>query len=138
MKILKFAATLGLGVISGLLFAKKSGKKFREELKSSKNPIKTLTDELRSVGVSIGVEFADWAKNSKNLQEILEKGGKEVEDFVESARKLGKEAKKITEDEWEKLAKKTRKKASDAKKAGENILKKAKNGVKKTKKIADL
>ncbi len=109
-----FSATIGLAY--GLLFAQKSGKKFREELRTSSHPGKMLLGELKKIDHEARGTVADWAKNSKELQEVLETGKHQFDIFVEKVSVLGHDAAEVAEKELESLSHNAKKAAEELKK----------------------
>jgi len=127
-KIFKFLFTISFGYISGLLFAQKPGKKFREEIKKSQNPIKTIFTECKNADMEAYKTITEWVKNSKELQNVIDSGKNQFEDFVKAVKKLGKDAQKKAEKELENLSDN----AKDAAKAIKKSIDKKGQEIKKT------
>lgn len=104
MKIIRFLLTITAGAMYGLLFAQKPGKKFREELKKSKQPIKTFFNECKEVDMEAMQTFSQWAKNSEDVQKLLAVGHTQFKEFVNGAKKLGKDGKETARQKLEELS----------------------------------
>ncbi len=122
-----FAATIG--ALYGMLFAQKPGKKLREDLKASKNPLKTLFEEGKKIDYEARDFFLDWVENSKEVQNILSIGKKQLDDFVEGAKDLSDDGKKMAQEKLNELA-------ENAKKAADNLKKEASKKIKTVRKQA--
>ena len=116
------SATVGLAY--GLLFAQKSGKKFRSELSKSKNKGETLLKELQKIDEEARGSISDWAQNSEDLQRVMETGKEQFDVFVEKVKDLGEDAAEVAEKELESMAK-------NAKDAADKLKRKAKTEGKK-------
>ncbi len=101
-----FSATIGL--VYGLLFAQKPGKKLREDLKKSKTPGKDVLNELRKMDKEARGTVATWAKNSDKLQKALKGGKKQLDAFVEKAKDMAEMAEKKAGEFQKEAMKKTR------------------------------
>jgi len=120
------SATVGLAY--GLLFAQKSGKKFRSELLKSKNKGETLIKELQKIDEEARGSISEWAKNSEDLQRVMETGKEQFDVFVEKVKDLGEDVAEVAEKELETMAKNAKGAADQlkkkAKKEGEKVVKK--------------
>ncbi|MDH3324397.1 MAG: hypothetical protein OEL89_02060 [Candidatus Peregrinibacteria bacterium] len=126
MRVFRTLVAAGVGLLSGLMFAQKSGKKFREELASSDNPLKVLLEELQNVGKEVGGEVTDFVENSEDLQKVLETGRTQFDSFVKSVSGLGKEASEVASKELEKLSDNAKKAAMDLKKSAGKVVEQVK------------
>ena len=127
MKLFKTVFALGAGVLGGLLFAQKPGKKLRSELSKSEKPLETLLAELKKVGT----EVSDLAKNSEDLQKVLQSGKSQFESFVQAVGELGDEASESARAELENLSQNAKKAADDLKKTASKKAESAKKSVEK-------
>ena len=94
MRIFKFLMTASFGYFCGLLFAQKSGKKFREEIRAAKNPLKVIFDECCKVDSEAYKVISEWAKNSDELQKILKMTKEQFAEFLEKIKKCAADKKK--------------------------------------------
>ena len=104
MKLLKFLFSATIGLLYGMLFAQKSGKKFRSELGKSEHPGELLLKELGKIASESGETATEWAKNSEELQKVLETGKDQFDALVEGVKGLGEGASEAAQEELEKLA----------------------------------
>jgi len=120
------SATVGLAY--GLLFAQKSGKKFRSELSKSTNKGDTLLKEIQKIDEEARGSIAEWAKNSEDLQRVMETGKEQFDVFVEKVKDLGEDVSEVAEQELETIAKNAKDAAmklkKKAKKEGGKVVKK--------------
>jgi len=120
------SATVGLAY--GLLFAQKSGKKFRSELSKSINKGETLLKEIQKIDEEARGSISEWAKNSEDLQRVMETGKEQFDVFVEKVKDLGEDVAEVAEQELETMAKNAKDAATElkkkAKKEGGNVVKK--------------
>jgi len=120
------SATVGLAY--GLLFAQKSGKKFRTELSKSVNKGETLLKEIQKIDEEARGSISEWAKNSEDLQRVMETGKEQFDVFVEKVKDLGEDVAEVAEQELETMAKNAKDAATElkkkAKKEGGNVVKK--------------
>ncbi|MCF7830451.1 YtxH domain-containing protein [Candidatus Gracilibacteria bacterium] len=114
--LLRFLFSITIGLFYGLLFAQKPGQKLRSELKKSKSPAKDLFKELKSVDREAIGSISDWAKNSEELQKVLESGKEQFDVFVEKVKELGKDAVEVAEKELEEMSVNAKKAAIKLKK----------------------
>lgn len=135
MKIFRFLVTISAGAIYGLLFAQKPGKKFREELKMSKAPLKTFFNECKNVDMEAIKTFSQWAKESEDVQKLLAIGQSQFREFVKGAKQLGKEGRSVARKKLEELSQEAAEAAEElkdsAQKKGEDIKKSIKTIAKK-------
>ena len=122
MKVFRTLLAAGVGLVSGLMFAQKSGKKFREELASSENPLKVLLKELQSVGKDVGNGVSKFVENSEDLQNVLGTGKAQFDSFVKSVNSLGKEAAEVASKELDKLSENARKASNELKTSAEGVV----------------
>lgn len=87
--LIKFFVAMSAGVVYGLLFAQRPGKKFRDAIKTSKNPGSLIFNELKKVDYEARDTMVEWAKNSEDLQNLMSSGRDQFDAFVEEARKHG-------------------------------------------------
>ncbi len=104
MKLLRFLFTVTLGAIYGLMFAQRPGKKLREDLKKSDEPLKTLFKECRKADTEALETISQWAKESEDLQNLIKAGKSQFTDFVSGAKQLGKEGRERARNKLEELA----------------------------------
>lgn len=104
MKIIRFILTISAGALYGILFAQKPGKKLREELKKSKEPMKTLFKECKDVDMEALKTFSQWAKESKDVQKLMAVGHSQFKEFVKRAKDLGKDGKTVARKKLEELS----------------------------------
>ena len=109
------SATVGLAY--GLLFAQKSGKKFRAELANSEKKGEMLLKELKKIDEDARGSISDWAKNSEDLQRVLETGKEQFDVFVEKVKDLGEDVAEVAEQELETMAKNAKTAANQLKKS---------------------
>jgi gas vesicle protein len=145
--LLKILVSATVGLAYGLLFAQKSGKKFRTELSHSKNKGETLINELQKIDQEARGSIAEWARNSEDLQNVLATGKEQFDVFVEKVKDLGEDVAEVAEQELETMAKNAKTAADQLKKKatkeGKKVIKKVqkksatvkKKAVKKTKKV---
>ena len=124
------SATVGLAY--GLLFAQKSGKKFREQLSNSKNKGETLIKELQKIDEEARGSIAEWAKNSEDLQNVIVTGKEQFDVFVEKVKDLGEEVAEVAEQELETMAKNATTAANQLKKKAVKKVQEKVSEVKKT------
>ncbi|MCF7812321.1 hypothetical protein K9M59_01835 [Candidatus Gracilibacteria bacterium] len=110
---LKFLASATVGLFYGLLFAQKPGKKLRSELQKSDNPAKILFHELKNVDIDARDSFVKWAKNSEELQEVIQSGREQFDSLVKAVKSLGDEAVEAAEKELEKVSENAQKAAKE-------------------------
>lgn len=103
--IIRFVFVFGLGLLYGLFFAQKSGKKLRTELSKSENPSKKLWEELRAVEKDSRECMVDWVEGSESLQKLVQGGKEQLDHFVESVHDLSDEAKVQAQKALEELSK---------------------------------
>ncbi len=144
---LKFVLSATVGLAYGLLFAQKSGKKFRSELSHSTNKGETLLNELQKIDQEARGSIAEWARNSEDLQNVLATGKEQFDVFVEKVKDLGEDVAEVAEQELETMAQNAKTAAAQLKKKamgeGKKVMKKVqkkstvmkKRAVKKTKKV---
>lgn len=123
-----FAATFG--AMYGLLFAQKSGKKLRADLKKSENPFKTLLEEGRKIEKESREVFMDWAENCEELQQLLATGKTQFNSFVDQAKDLSTEGKEKAQKKLEELSANAKKAADELKKAATKKVESIKKEVK--------
>ena len=114
-KIIKFLLTITVGATYGLLFAKRSGKKFREDLQESKKPVKTFFNEFKDVDLEAIETIRQWAKESEDVQKILEIGKNQFDEFVKKAKHLSKGGKEMARKKLEELSHEAHKAAEELK-----------------------
>jgi gas vesicle protein len=112
---LKFLFSATIGVLYGMLFAQKPGKKLRDELKKSEDPAMLLIKELQGMAKDSGSEIKEFVKNSEELQKVMQSGKNQFEDFVKAAKNLGDDAKIKAKEQLEEVAKNAKKAAEDLK-----------------------
>jgi len=112
----RFLFSITIGLAYGLFFAQKSGKNLRTELKKSKSPATDFLKELKSVDKEALDSFSNWAKNSEELQKVLESGKEQFDAFVEKVKELGTEAVGVAEKELEEMSVNAKKAAITLKK----------------------
>lgn len=138
--LLKFFFSITIGAIYGVLFARKSGKELRKEIRDSDTPVLTFFKELVSVDTGMLKEMTQWAKESEMLQDVMQKGTDQFDALVKQAKTLGTDASDRAREELEKLADNARgaaeSLAKDAKKQVKTVKKDAVKKVKKVKKDA--
>ncbi len=134
----KFIFGLLAGISAGILFAPKSGKRLREQLKKSNTRFTDFSNALLEAGKDAGSEVQEFIE-SDDMKSVLTSGRKTVEDFASVLEEKGGELSKKAQGELNKLVEDAIGKAKKAKtvvegKASEMkgaAVKKAKN-VKKT------
>jgi len=153
-KLLGALFTFQLGAVVAMLFAQKTGKTLRKDLKKSDNPLKVLFQEGLKIDKEILGNVKDWAENSENIQEVrnqirdvkkhavdmtdeakaeMQKNLEKMADEAKAAAaELKKTAKKKTVAATKKAGSATRKKITKAKKTAVKSSAKAKKTVKKT------
>ena len=99
--LLKFLFTITVGALYGALFAQKSGKKLRAELKKSKNPLKTLLEEGVQMDLEARDTISDIAKNSPALQNIINTGKEQFTDLVNQAKNMSSEQREKAKEKQE-------------------------------------
>ncbi len=114
--LLKIILSATVGLAYGLLFAQKSGKKFRAELANSKNKGEMLLKELQKIDQEARGSIAEWAKNSEDLQKVLETGKEQFDVFVEKVKDLGDDVAKVAGEELETMAENAKNAANTLKK----------------------
>jgi gas vesicle protein len=133
--LIKFILSATVGLAYGLLFAQKSGKKFRSELAKSKNKGETLVKELQKIDEEARGSISEWAKNSEDLQRVMETGKEQFDVFVEKVKDLGDDVAEVAEQELETIAKNAKNAANELKKKakaeGEKVVKKVVKKVQK-------
>ncbi len=102
--LLRFLFSITIGLVYGLFFAQKPGKNLRTELKKSKSPATDLFKELKSVDKEALSSFSDWAKDSEELQKVLESGKEQFDVFVDKVKELGKDAAEVAGKELEEMS----------------------------------
>ncbi len=126
--------TVSIGAAYGMMFAKKSGKKFREELQKSKEPVKTFFHEFKEVDLEAIDTVSQWAKDSEDVQKLLEIGKTQFDEFVKRAKHLGKGGKEVARKKLEELSREAHEAAEELKdsaiKKGTGLKKELKKGVK--------
>lgn len=132
--LIKFLFSVTIGLVYGLLFAQKSGKSLREELKKSKNPTMTFLKELWEVDKAALDKAVDLANKSETLQELIVKGNDQFEAFVGQAKVLGEDAMERAKQELELLADHAQIAADELKDAGIDFSEKARTKVAQVKK----
>jgi len=133
MKLFKFLFTISIGAIYGLLFAPKSGKDFRKQLKKAENPAKDLFVELKNMDLEAYTELKKWADTSPEFQDFLSSSKDQLNALAQKAKELGDDASVTVEKELKNLAKNAE---SAAKKLQKKAVKKAKTTKKKVVKKA--
>lgn len=133
---IKFLFSISIGLIYGLLFAQKSGKSLRAELKRSKNPTMTFLKELWDVDKAALDKAIDLANKSETLQEVIGKGTDQFDAFVGQAKVLGEDAMERAKEELELLADHAQVAADELKDAGIGFSQTAKSKVSDAKKEA--
>ncbi len=115
---------LGLiaGISAGLLFAPKSGKKLREQLKNSDERFVDFGNALLDATKDAGSEVKDLLE-SDEIKDMLTSGKKSVEDFANVIEEKGSELSKRAQKELDTLVEDA---IDTAKKAKTNVKKKAK------------
>lgn len=128
--ILRFLFAVTLGVLYGLFFAQKTGKKLRSDLKKSTQPCHDLFHELKSVDMEALGFVKDWAHNSDDVQKMVTVGKEQLNTVVQKANDVGGEAKQKALHALEELSKNAHEAAKELKtkatEKGKNILKKVK------------
>ena len=118
-KLVNFFTTVSVGYIAGLLFAKKSGKELRKDLKDSKNPAKTMFKAMKDADLDAIRELKEWAQKSPEIQNLLKIGKAELNKFVSAAKDLSDDGIDFAKEKMEDLS-------SEAKKAAQELEKVAK------------
>ncbi len=118
MKGLKYLIAASAGMVYGLLFAQRPGKELRKELSKSEEPLKVLFNECKNVDLEAIEEVTQWAKESEDVQQLVQYGKKQFGDFVEKAKSLSAEGQEIVRQRLETLS-------SDAHEAAEELKKSA-------------
>lgn len=125
-KLFTLVATAA-GVCFGMMFAKKSGQKLREELtkaKTGKKRAQLLVDEFLKMGKDAAKEI-EKLKDSKEVKALIKKGKMKANDLTKEIKKRKDEIVKTAKKEGKKLVKKgkkavksktTKKKSTKAKK----------------------
>ena len=117
-----------------MLFAQKTGKTLRKDLKKSDNPLKVLFQEGLKIDKEILGNVKDWAENSENIQEVRN----QIRDVKKHAVDMTDEAKAEMQKNLEKMADEAKaaaaelKKTAKTKKTAVKSSAKAKKTVKKT------
>jgi len=117
-------ALFGSGVSYGLLFAKRSGRSLRRDLKKSQNPLQSFWDEFLAVhGESLNLT-RDWAEDQVlPFKEWFENNKEKVSDFVEKVKMMSAEAQEDAREALEELALNAQEAASELKKNGTQLQK---------------
>ncbi len=102
--LLKFLFAATFGALYGLLFAQKSGKKLRSDLRKSENPFKILLEEGKKMEKESREVFMDWADNCDELQQLLITGKTQFNNFVDQAKHLSEEGKGKAQKKLEELS----------------------------------
>lgn len=114
--ILKLFFGIMIGGIYGMLFAQKPGKKLRAEMAKSDNPLKTLFDEGVKVDLEARDTLVEWAKNSEDLQKVMETGKDQFNAVVDGAKEMSDEARAQAQKKMKEVAANATKAANDLKK----------------------
>lgn len=122
-RFLSFLFTITIGLVYGLLFARKSGKDFRRDLKNSTNKPVTFLKELFEVDIQAMKEAAKWADKSESLQGVIGEGKDQFKALVKQAQTLGTEASQKAQTELEGLVKNAQDAVSDLKKEAKKTVK---------------
>lgn len=104
LQVLRFFIVLTVGVLYGLLFAQKTGKKLRKDLSNAENPYKKLFEELKAVDKEAFDYVKNQAKESESIQKVIEDGRKQFDGFTQKASELGEDAQKQAKKALEDLA----------------------------------
>lgn len=72
-RFLKFLFTISIGAVYGMLFAQKTGKELRKELKTSNSPLSTLLKEGIAVDTEAIQALVGEAKKSEEIQTVIKK-----------------------------------------------------------------
>ena len=99
-KLLGALFTFQLGAVVAMLFAQKTGKTLRKDLKKSDNPLKVLFQEGLKIDKEILGNVKDWAENSENIQEVRN----QIRDVKKHAVDMTDEAKAEMQKNLEKMA----------------------------------
>lgn len=130
------------GIAYGLIFAQKSGKDLRKQLKKSENPALDLLEEFKKTGEESGTIVKEWVDGSEELQGVIATGKEQFHNLTEQAKSLGKEATESLAHEMEELAHNAsdsaKKLKADAAKKTTKIKKDATKSYTKAKKTASI
>jgi gas vesicle protein len=136
--IFKLFLSLTVGAVYGLFFAQKSGKKLRQELKTSKDPLKFVLTELGNAKDESKEIINGLIEKSEDLQTIIKTGKSQFDSFAELAKKGGEDAAKQAKQELKEVVKNAEEaikkiNKDDVEKAVKIIKEVKKKGVTKTK-----
>ncbi len=76
-----------IGFFTGLLCARKSGKRFSKELKNAEHPFQTAFKEIKETSGASLEEIKQWAQNSEEVKKILEETKKLLSTLGEEIKK---------------------------------------------------
>lgn len=120
------------GALLGVLFAQRSGKDLREKLKKSDNPFQTLLEEGWNIDKEIIREISSEVKNSESIQNIMQMGKEQFEDFVNASKDLSVKAKDGAIDRLHTIEKMAKESAKEIEKSAHKV---AKDVEEKTKEV---
>ena len=129
----KFLFALLAGVSAGILFAPKSGKKLREQLKNSDTRFTDFGNALVDATKDAGLEVQEFI-DSDDVKNVLASGKKTVEDFATVLDEKGSELSKKAQAELDTLVENAIKTAKEAKKSVSQVKDNAIEKVKSVKK----
>lgn len=115
--LFRFMFTLIIGMLYGLFFAQKTGKKFRADIRQSKTPYKTVLDEMIAVDKEAIQTLKLWSEESEDVQNLLKNTQKHMDTLIEKTKDLTEEAQEKSLKALEELAEKTKKSIADIKKS---------------------
>ncbi len=116
-----FGATVG--VLYGLFFAQKPGKKLRKELGDSKNLARDFVNEIGRVEREAREVASGLVKDSEDLKRLIQTGKGQFEALVKEAEGLGGEAADVAQKRLEEVAKNAKKAADKLKKDAKRVAK---------------
>ncbi len=119
-----------IGMIFALLFAQKTGKKFRTELSKSDNLCKTLFEELKAVDIEALSTTKEAIDNSEDLQSVIQKGKDQFDIFVDKVKNLSENAREEARLRLESLAQHAQEAALKLRKEGKKIQHEIKHDIK--------
>ena len=90
------------------------------ELANSKNKGETLLNELQKIDKEARGSIAEWAKNSEELQKVLETGKEQFDVFVEKVKDLGEDVTEVAGKELETMAENAKTAANQLKKKAQS------------------
>jgi gas vesicle protein len=115
MKLLKFIFAITIGGVYGMLFAQRPGKELRDDLKKSKQPMKTFLQE----GIAVDTEAFNVIKtelqNSDEVQKMLTTMQAHVKSLGDQAQNFSKDGLQQAQKEMETLAYSAKKIADELK-----------------------